>query len=62
MKKNSEKIVEDQARKAGWSTIVDRNFSKMVYFLGPWMDDGQRLRFDLMAVQSFGSWYRRGKG
>lgn len=56
------KIVEDQARKAGLSTIVDRNFLNTVYFLGPWMDDEQTLTFDLMAVQSFGGGYRRGEG
>lgn len=32
------------------STIVER---KYWYFRGPWVEDGQRLTFDLKAIQSF---------
>lgn len=58
MKKHSEKIMEYRARAPGLSTIVKRNLLNLVYFLGPWMNDGQMSTFDLKAVQSFGAGYR----
>lgn len=58
MKKHSEKIVEYRPRVPGLSTIVERNFYNIVYFLGPWMNDEQMSTFDLKAIQSFGAGYR----
>lgn len=61
MKKYS-KTIEDQARGAGLSTIVERNFlnTNQGQYPGPWMDDGQT--FDPKGVQSFGAGHRRVRG
>lgn len=53
--------MEDHARGAGLSTIVERKFLSVVYWI-PGMDDGQMLTFNLKAVKSFGAGYRSGGG
>lgn len=58
--KNTEKMEKDQE---SWvEHHSGKDFLNMVYFLGPWVDDGQGLTSDLKAVQSFWAGYIRGEG
>lgn len=53
------KVVENDARIAGLSTIVERLFLNMIYFLGPWKDDRNTVDISSEGWTVFWGWVQK---